>query len=128
MKTFKTNISVIVMMGLCLGAAAQPDTLRVATLTHKAEAMTAGMERELNLTKDQKASVMKAMVNRLESIKNGNPLDLANSRARENLAAILTKEQYALYLNLREDTKKQKDEYIKNGGINGNEIDKELDL
>jgi hypothetical protein len=56
-------------------------------------------------------------------------LTLANSNAGEKLIGILTSEQYELYLKLREDTKKQKNESVKNNpGYTVSEVDKELDF
>ena len=130
MKANKTYPFILIaVMLLSLGALSQPDTLRIATRSQQAVAMADRMERELKLTPDQKGQVLNLMVGRFENIKSGYALDVVNNKAYDKLSTILTNEQRTLYLKLKADTKRQKDEFLsKNPNYTFPNEDKELDF
>jgi hypothetical protein len=126
----KHSILFIVFLFLFGTATAQkPDTLK-ASLPEKAAAILDKLDRELGLTVQQKQKVLQVITTRLEAINNSfAQLELANQQGRKDLAAILTKDQYSLYIKLREETRLQKEEYLKNNpGFTFSNEDKEFDF
>ncbi len=96
---------------------AQSDTLKAPSHKEKAAAMTERMQRELSLSPKQAQQVHQLLDDRFTNLtkadKNNGSLDKVNEQARQKLSAILTKEQFSLYLATRADTKKQKDQHFK---------------
>jgi len=115
---------------------AQSDTLKVASHKEKASVMAGRMQRELSLSAKQAQQVHQLLDERFTNLtKAGNnnvALDKVNDQARQKLSAILTKEQYSLYLKTRADTKKQKDQHVKlRASLSSSTLiseDKELDF
>ena len=110
-----------VMIILCfitvLSAAQSPDTLKVATVQEKSEAITYRMERELSLTKAQSTQVMKVLTERFKSLEQTGlsdaSLETVNRKALQKMKAFLNNDQYALYQELRTTKKQDKDKYLK---------------
>ena len=110
------------------------DSLQVATSAQKADVIASRMERELSLTKAQAQQVNTIALERFELLKQSNtnrttPLTTANDQAQKKLTTVFTKEQMTLYLQLRSDTKKQKDEFLsKNPNYKFTDQEKEMDF
>ena len=95
------------------------DSLQVATSQHKTEVVALRMEQELSLSKNQTQRVSVILMERFETLKQANSnktkqLASANDVAVKKLAGVLTAQQLAQYNQIRSETKKQKDEYLKN--------------
>ncbi len=96
----------------------QTDTLKLVSVQEKSLAIAIRMERELALTSNQTKQVLQLTQERFDNLKMERPDDATRfetviQKALPKLAAILTKEQYVKYVELRAETKKQKDEFLK---------------
>ena len=115
-----------------LSAAQSPDTLKVATVQEKSEAMTLRMEKELGLDKGQSAKINKVLIERFQDMENsgsGLSLETANRKALQKLTAILNNDQYALYQELQAKKKQDKDKYLKDHpGFTFSREDLEMDF
>jgi len=110
------------------------DSLQVATPQQKTEVVASRMERELSLTKEQTQKVAAIVLERFEALqKSANnktkQLSAANDVAVKKLNTVLTTQQLTLYNQLRSESKKQKDEFLKkNPTYKFSNEDKELDF
>jgi hypothetical protein len=108
---------------------AQKDTLKVASLTDKADAMTAKLTHELSLNDAQRQEVYNLLFSRLEKLKNGEDIRTVNNQTRNQFTALLATPQLDLYIKLREETRKQKDEFLRNNpGYRFSREDEEMDF
>jgi hypothetical protein len=65
----------------------------------------------------------------LEKLKNGEDIRTVNSQTRNQFTALLATPQLDLYIKLREETKKQKDEFLRNNpGYRFSKEDEEMDF
>ena len=113
-----SELLIIVMLALNGIANAQSDSLELATVKEKSLAMASRMERELALSPAQTQQIVQLAQERFDNLKLESPNDPArfenvNKKAWTKLATILSKEQYTKYLELRTDSRKQKDEFLK---------------
>ena len=110
------------------------DSLQVATTQVKTEVVAARMERELSLSKDQTQRVSIILQERFESLKQSTTnktkqLATANDIATKKLTEVLTAPQFTEYNQIRSDTKKQKEEFLKkNPGYKFTDQEKEMDF
>lgn len=110
------------------------DTLRTKNNKLKSDAVLARMDRELSLTDTQVSQVQKVLDERFSalqktSVTDANRWESVNAPARQKLAAILTKDQYKLYQQLRQETQSQKQEFLKkNPSYTFSDEDRELDF
>jgi len=120
---------------------AQTDTLRQAGVREKSIAMTDRLQRELSLADEQRDQVLiviqerfhdlsdKASSEKEEGKRNEQRFTRANEKALRSLRYILTTEQYNRYQDLRSETKKQKDAFLKaHPGHRFSDEDLELDF
>jgi len=114
---------------------AQSDTLKIPSHKEKSAAMSERMQRELSLSPKQVQQVQQLLDERFNNLtkatNNNVSLDKVNEQARQKLSTILTKEQFSLYLTTRAETKKQKDQHLKNSQSPSSTLlteDKELDF
>lgn len=93
------------------------DTLKIATIQDKSETIALRMERELVLTSTQLTGLMNVLIERFQNLGrfgiDAVSLETVNRKATQMLATILTDEQYALYQELRETKKQDKEKYLK---------------
>ncbi len=110
------------------------DSLQVATPQRKTEVVTSRMERELSLTKEQTQKVAAIVLERFEALQKSTnnktkQLSAANDVAVKKLNTVLTTQQLTLYNQVRSESKKQKDEFLKkNPTYKFSNEDKELDF
>lgn len=110
------------------------DTLRTKNYALKSEVVARRLERELSLAPKQVSQVQKLMDERFpalqkKSVADANRWESVNAPARQKLASILTTEQYQRYLQLKQETQNQKQEFAKkNPNYQFSDDDKELDF
>ena len=128
-----TTIAALSIFLLASGIAhAQTDTLKIPSVQEKSLAIASRMERNLSLTGSQTRQVIQLALQRFEdlgteNINDATRFETVNKRALPKLAAILTKEQYAKYIELQAEVKKQKEEFLnKNPGYVFSDEDREL--
>lgn len=123
---------VIAMLTFNTAANAQPDTLKLASNKQKSLAMASRMARELSLTPTQAQQIVMLAQERFDNLKLESPNDPArfekvNMKAWTKLSTILSKDQYTKYLELRDDSRKQKEQFFK-GDTNYRFSDEDLEL
>lgn len=122
------------MIGFFSLHAQRADTLQTKSYKVKAETVVSRLERELSLNQKQTLQIRKVVEERFSELQKVASTDAsrwesANAPARQKLASILTKEQYSLYVQLRQETQKQKEEFLKkNPGYTFSDEDRELDF
>ena len=94
------------------------DTLKTATIQEKSETMTLRMEKELGLSKEQSIKVNQVLIERFQELERLSSslslsLETADRKALQKLTAILSKDQYALYQELKARRKQGKEKYLK---------------
>lgn len=107
----------VVLFGLFFTKVPAQDTLSVSA-TQIAQAMVSKIDHEVSLSEQQKTAIYALLVGRAERLAQvagqkstdtyGKSLRTTNEEALEKMKQILTKEQYAQYVSLREETEKQK--------------------
>lgn len=128
------SILAIAMIFISFVGNAQPDTLKLASIKEKSMAISNRMERDLSLSATQTQQIMQLAQERFDNLKLENPDDLSrfekvNQKALAKLSTILTKDQYDIYMALRAETKKQKEESLKaNPNFKFSNQDIELDF
>ena len=135
MKQTKTLLICGLLMIISFSLLAQgADTLRTKSYKLKSEAVVTRLERELTLTEKQAGQVQKLLEERFSALQKTSVTDRGrwesvNMPARQKLATILTTDQYKRYLELRQETQNQKQEFLKkNPGYTFSDEDKELDF
>lgn len=98
------------------------DSLSVSP-TEIAQVLLSRIDHEVSLSEQQKVAIYELLLGRAERLAQatgqkstdayGSTIRTANEEALEQMKQILTKEQYARYLSLREETEKQKAKYGK---------------
>lgn len=100
-----------------IASAQSADTLKVATIREKSEAIISRMERELSLTKGQSSQLMTVLTARFQRLERSGlddaSLATANQETVQKLAGILSVKQYALYQELRAKKRQEQDKYLK---------------
>ena len=116
-----------------LSAAQSPDTLKIATVQEKSEAITLRIERELSLTKAQSNQLMKVLTERFQSLEQTGlsdaTLESATRKVLQKIKAFLNNDQYVLYEELRIMKIQDKDKYLKDHpGFEFSKEDIEMDF
>jgi hypothetical protein len=110
------------------------DSLKVATSQQKTEAIAARMKQELALTNDQTQRIAAIVLERFDALKQNTndkatQLTDANAVAAKKIAGVLTAQQPAQYNEIKSETKRQKEEFLKqNPAYKFTEQEKEMDF
>jgi hypothetical protein len=131
MLQMKTLVALFALV-LCFQVTySQPDTLRRATNEEKAFAVAARMEQELALSPAQTKAVQKLVLERIVALQQSaevDKLNKENTNAVAKLEKALTKEQVEKYKQLREETVRQKEEWLKHNRDTSTSEDDELNF
>src|SRR5688572_15073692 len=121
--------NLIILLGFFLAFTAySQDTLAVSDYV-KSEAIVSRLTRELGLEQDQQEKVYSIMQTRWENIRKTKDRTKANQKTLADLKKVLTTQQYEIFLELREENKKQKQTFkTENPDFVFTDTDQDLDF